>query len=162
MNAKNVVGPWMKRDVVSIKASYTLREAASILAQKRIGTLPVVDDSGILIGITTMGDILKLFLPDFLSLMENVDFVKDYGALRELSPEDIEKADSLTVGDIMEEAVSIERGCSLIRALSVMKTHSLSDLPVLRDDKLVGLVSRVDIGRALLKIWLKNEPVKTA
>lgn len=161
MGAKKQIEPWMKRDVVSIKPTATLREAANLLAEKRVGTLPVVDESGKLIGLTTMREIVSMFLPDFLSLVENVDFVKDYGALDDLSPEDIEKANSLTVGEIMEEPVSIDDSCSLVRALSVMSRHSMADMPVVRDDKLVGIVSRVDIGRAFLESWLAKEGAKS-
>ncbi len=158
MNSKDTVGTWMKRNVVSINAKATLRDAAALLSEKRVGTLPVLDDSERLIGVTTIDDILKLFLPDFLSLIDDVDFVKDYGALRELSLGDIKRADSLTVGDILNEAVSIEIDCSLVRALAVMKDHSLSDLPVLLDNKLVGVVSKVDIGRAFLEHYLDHQP----
>ena len=157
MDKKDTVGHWMKQNVVSIHAKSTLREAAALLSEKRVGTLPVLDDSEMLIGITTMDDILKLFLPDFLSLIDDVDFVKDYGAFRELSPEDIKRADSLTVGDILNEGVSVESSSSLVRALAVMKDHSLTDLPVLVNNKLVGVVSKVDIGRAFLENYLKNK-----
>jgi CBS domain-containing protein len=158
MDDKNTIAPWMKKAVVSIGPSASLREAAALLAKKRVGTLPVVDELGHLVGITTMGDILKLFLPDFLSLVKNSDFVKDFGAMRELSKEDIEKADSLTVGEVMEESVSINRDTSLVRAMAIMNDHELTDLPVLQDGELVGVASRVDIGRAILEHYLDRDP----
>ena len=160
MDDKNVVAPWMKKAVVSIGPTASLREAAALLAKKRVGTLPVVNDLGHLVGITTMGDILELFLPDFLALIENPDFVKDFGAMRELSMEDIEKADLLIVGDVMEEAASIEKDTSLVGALVIMKAHALTDLPVLQNGELVGIVSQVDIGRAILEQYLERNTAK--
>ena len=68
----------------------------------------------------------------------------------------MEKAESLLVADIMEEPVSVEVDCSLIRALSFMEKHKIQDLPVVREKKLVGIVSRVDIERAFLSTWLAS------
>ncbi len=146
----------MKTSVVSIHQDATLLEAAKLLAAKRVGTLPVTDAEGALVGLTTMRGLVKGFLPDFVSLMENVDFVKDFGALEEISEEDMAKANALTVDEIMEEPVSVEENCSLVRALAIMDNHQMPDIPVVRDNKLVGIASRVDIGRAFLESWLSN------
>lgn len=156
MSDHKTIGPWMKTKVVTIDSQATVFQAAKLLAEKRVGTLPVVDATGKLVGITKMRDIVAMFLPDFLALLEDVDFVKDYGALQDLSPEDIEKANSLTVSEIMEEPIGLEENCSLVRALSLMSTHEIADLPVTRDDRPVGIVSRVDIGRAFLENWLNK------
>lgn len=156
MTDRKTIGPWMKTEVVSINAEATLFEAAKLLANKRVGTLPVVDGARQLVGLTTMRSLVQVFLPDFITLIENVDFVKDFGALQELSQADIDKANTLTVAEIMEPPFSIEEDCSLVRALSVMSTHQMPDIPVVRQGKLVGIVSRVDIGRAFLETWLKG------
>ena len=49
--------------------------------------------------------------------------------------------------------VVVEDTCELIRALSVMEKHNLGDLLVVKEGKLVGIASRVDIGRAFLISW---------
>lgn len=146
----------MKTNVVSIHQDATLLEAATLLAAKRVGTLPVIDSEGRLVGLTTMRGLVKGFLPDFVSLVENVDFVKDFGALEEISEEDMAKANAMTVAEIMEEPTSVVEDCSLVRALAIMSTHQMPDIPVVRDGKLVGIASRVDIGRAFLETWLSN------
>jgi CBS domain-containing protein len=68
----------------------------------------------------------------------------------------VRKADSLLVADIMSEALSVEEDATLIRALSFMHKHHLRDVPVVKDGKLVGLASRVDIGRAFLSTWFTS------
>ena len=156
MGAQKTIGKWMKTNVVSIQQDATLLEAAKLLVAKRVGTLPVVDAHGNLVGLTTMRGLVKGFLPDFVSLMENVDFVKDFGALEEISEEDIAKANALTVDEIMEEPVSVVENCSLVRALAIMDSQQMPDIPVVRDNKLVGIASRVDIGRAFLESSLSN------
>jgi CBS domain-containing protein len=148
------IGIWMKRDVVAVHTLTSVREAAVLLADRKVGTLPVVDEAGVLIGVTSITDIVHIFLPDFVSLLEDIDFVQDFGALKTPSKENLERAEALSVATIMEEPVAVEEGCSLIRALSVMEKHNLRDLPVVRDGRLVGIASRVDVGRAFLTTWL--------
>ena len=69
----------MKRNVISIKADMTIGQAVTLMIEKRVGTLPIVDDDENLIGLTTISDIIKIFLPDFVTLLDDIDFIKDYG-----------------------------------------------------------------------------------
>ena len=53
--------------------------------------------------------------------------------------------------------MSVEIDCTLIRALSFMDKYRIADLPVVEQGKLVGIASRVDIGRAFLSTWLTSQ-----
>ncbi len=130
-----------------------MQDAAQIVVEKQVGTLPVVDEQGVLIGVTRVYDVLKVFMPDFVSLLENIDFVKDFGAFETPSGGDLERAEGLSVADIMGAPVAVEEDSSLIRALSVIEKYGLLDLPVVKESKLVGIASRVDIGRAFIAGW---------
>ena len=150
------IGPWMKRDVVHIHVSASIREAATAMVEKKVGTLPVVDENGMLVGCLSMASITGIFLPDVVSLLADIDFVKDFGALNMPLKEDLERAETLSVSDVMRApAVAVDEDCSLLRALTMMDNHNVRDLPVVKDGKLVGIASRVDIGRAFLSDWLK-------
>ena len=144
----------MKQKVISGHPDMTVREAALLMAENNVGTLPVVDATSALVGVTTMRDVIQIFLPDFVSLLSNIGFIKDYGHLGTPSSESMEQAESLLVSNIMEDPVSVEDDCTLIRALSVMEKHRIRDLPVVKAGKLIGIASRVDIGRAFLSTWL--------
>jgi CBS domain-containing protein len=156
MVKNKIIGDWMKKSVFSIHPSATVKEAAALMLEKRIGTLPVIDEERVLIGITTMQNILNCFLPDFISMLSNVDFIKDFGALKTPSTGSLVEIGKLTVAEIMEEPVSIEANSGLMRALSVIHKRNLQDLPVTQEGKLVGLASRVDIGRGFLASWQKE------
>ena len=147
----------MKEKVITGNPEMTVREAALLMAENNVGTLPVVDGTSTLIGVTTMRAVTHIFLPDFVDLLSNIEFIKDFGNLGTPTHESIKRADSLTVADIMKEPVSVEVDCSLIRALSVMDNHKIRDLCVVKEGKLVGIASRVDIGRAFLSSWLMAE-----
>lgn len=150
----------MKHRVVSIGPEASLMDAAKLLAKEKVGTLPVVDDKGHLVGITNMRKIVSFYLPDFINVVKDVDFVHDFGAIDIPSPVDIKKSAKLTIANYMDEPVSVEQDASLMRGLAVMITHDVQDLPVVKKGKLVGIVSRVDIGRAFLHTWLDGAKKK--
>lgn len=95
----------MKRNVVSIPATATVGQAAARFAARRIGMLPVVDDSGRLLGLLQLRDLLALVMPDFVRLVEDFDFVHDFGAVetRQPSPE----ATARPVREVMQPPVSV-------------------------------------------------------
>ena len=150
------IGHWMKREVVSVTPDATLREVAALILKERVGTLPVVDNGGTLVGTVSITDIVKMFLPDFLAVMDEIDFVHDFGDLENTSAEDRQRAKMLHVSDVMEEPVAMEEDAGLVHALSVMEKHNLNDLIVIREGKLVGIASQVDIGRAFLTEFTKE------
>lgn len=150
------IGNWMKREVVSISPDASLREAAALIIEKRVGTLPVVDNEGTLVGAIFLADIVKMFLPDFVAVMDEIDFVHDYGDLEETTAEDRRLARMLNVSEVMTEPESLEEDAGLVHALSVMEKHDLRDLIVTKNGKLSGIASHVDIGRGFLTEFTKE------
>ena len=65
----------MKRNVSAVNAKTSIREAAKIIADKHIGSLPVIDGQGKLVGLLQLRDLLELVLPDFINLIDDFDFV---------------------------------------------------------------------------------------
>jgi CBS domain-containing protein len=142
----------MKRDVVSITSTGTVGEAAALTAARHIGMLPVVDGAGRLLGLVQMRDLLALVMPDFVRLVDDFDFVHDFGAIEARQPDP--EALARQVHEIMQPPISVEATCGLLRAFATMRKHDLHDLPVVTGQgRLVGIASRVDIGAALLSKW---------
>jgi CBS domain-containing protein len=142
----------MKRNVVYISTDTKIVEAAAIMVKKHVGILPVVDEDGCLVGVIDVRDMMSLELPDFLNLIEDVDFVHDFGAVETTRPD--AKSISREVTAIMRPAEPIDVNCGLLRAFALMDKDGVMDLPVVDGDgKLVGVVSRVDIGTAVLSLW---------
>ena len=146
----------MKRNVVSVNAMTTIREAAAILVKKHVGVLPVVDDDEKFIGVVGLRDMLTLELPDFVSFVADVDFFHDFGAVEETRPS--AKTLNKTVKTLMKPAITVDEDCGLLRAYALMLQHNLHDMPVIsKEGKLVGITSRVDIGVAILSTWPKAD-----
>jgi CBS domain-containing protein len=145
----------MKRQVVSIKPTTTIREAAAILVKKHIGLLPVVNAEDEPIGIIGMRDLLNLELPDFVNFVTDVDFVHDFGAVEATHPGAAKLNKS--VKTLMRPVIAVDEECGLLRAYALMLQQNLHDIPVIsKDGKLIGIASRVDIGVAILSGWEKG------
>ena len=146
----------MKRNVISVHSKTTIREAANIFVKKHIGLLPVVDDNDKPVGVIGMHDMLTLELPDFVNFLADVDFVHDFGAVEDMYPS--AKTLNKTVQTLMKPAVTVEEDCGLLRAYALLIQHNQHDMPVVsKEGKLVGITSRVDIGKAILSTWLKAD-----
>ncbi|MFQ5943885.1 MAG: CBS domain-containing protein [Anaerolineales bacterium] len=142
----------MKKEVVSISEDATLEDAIRLLAARRVGLLPVVNAENSLVGILTLHDIIQLALPTFLEMLEDTDFVHDFGALenRKIPPEQRNKL----ISEFMSPPTSCASTCGLLRAEALMRQHDLRDLPVVDEEAhLVGLASWVDVGVAFLESW---------
>ena len=143
------VGDSMKRHVVTVTASTTVQEAVRIVVEGRVGTLPVVDEEGLLTGVVRLADLLGVFTPDFLALLDDIDFVHDFGAMEQVHPQTILQARELTMSDLAGTLVAVEENCGLLHALVTMVKHQLQDLPIVDEEgRLVGIASRVDIARS--------------
>jgi acetoin utilization protein AcuB len=142
----------MKKNVISIPATASIREAVRLLAVSRIGMLPVVNAENKLVGHLQLRDLLSLVMPLFIRLVEDFDFVHDFGAIEKKRPD--QEAMGRPVRLVMQKPIFVDETCGLVRALTILYEHGWYDLPVVdKDGRLVGIASRVDIGVALLKSW---------
>ena len=148
------ISEYMKRNVVSIPVTSTIREAASVFVKHHIGLMPIVDMDNKLVGVVGMRDLLSLELPDFVSFVADVDFVHDFGAVETTRPP--AKVLDQSIQTLMKPAITVPEDSGLLRAYSLMLQHNLHDMPVVSSDgTLLGVASRVDIGAAILSAWEK-------
>ena len=142
----------MKRNVFSITPETAIAEAARLLSEKHIGSLPVVDSNGKLVGLLPLRSLLLIVMPDFINLVEDFDFVADFGAAEERKPDPALLA--RPVSEIMLPPQAVEETSGLMRAFALIHQHQIHDLPVVdAQGRLVGIVSRVDVGTAFLSSW---------
>ncbi len=142
----------MKRNVYSIAANATLGEAAAKLVAHHIGLLPVVDEQMRPVGVVGLKDLLDLGMPDFVRLIQDLDFVHEFGAVESFIPNPETLARPVTTK--MRQVRVVKEDCGLLRAIATMLQYDLHDLPVVSEDgRLTGIASRVDIGTAILSAW---------
>ena len=142
----------MKRQVFSVPVSASVVEAAQLMVEKHIGTLPVLNEAGKLVGLLQLRDLLTLVMPDFIRLVENFQYVHDFGAVETRFPD--QDALDHPIKDVMNPPICVDEDCGLIRATAVMNRYQLSDLPVVNaENVLIGIASRVDIAVRLISDW---------
>ena len=151
MNVKDV----MNSDVVSCKPDDEISSAAQLLKELNISGLPVVD-GGMVVGIVTEADILKLLkVPEHGGLWLPSPFEVIEIPIRELinweeTKHMLTNIGTKTVKDIMEsEVYTISADSSIEDASSMMIKHKVNRLPVLDGEELIGIITRGDIIRGL-------------
>ena len=146
----------MKRSVVSILETTTVREAAAVFVKAHVGLLPIVDQNSNLVGVVGLRDLLSLVLPDFVNFVVDVDFVHDFGAVETTRPS-AEVLDQ-SIKSLMKPPITVNEDSGLLRAYALLLQHNLHVMPVVAEGgKLVGIASRVDIGTAIVSAWSKVE-----
>ena len=142
----------MKRNVISIDASATVRQAVALCIQHHIGTLPVVDPDRRVIGLITLQDLLYLVMPDFVRVVEHFEFVHGFGLLEIRQPSQTDLGRSVT--EIMGQRVCVDENAGLLYTAAQLHGTGLIDMPVVDvDGRLIGIASHVDIGLALMGNW---------
>jgi CBS domain-containing protein len=142
----------MTKDVVTVTKETTVRELAQIFESRHFGSLPVVDENGCLTGIVTASDLIEqgrsLHIPTVISLF---DWVIPLEGERSLE-RDLQKMTAQTAGEICSaDVVTITAGEPVSAAADIMSSHKLHALPVVDGSKLIGMISRIDIIRNVIK-----------
>lgn len=152
-----LVNQCMKKVIITIPVTAKVGDAANIFCANHVGTLPVVDEEERLVGILLLRDLIHMIMPSFVDLIEDIDYVGDFGAMEDFEPDENDLMQSIS--EVMEEPTCVREDSGLVRAFSFIDKHQLLDLPVVNQDgQLVGLASRVDMGREILNTWWQCQP----
>jgi CBS domain-containing protein len=143
----------MTADVIAVGPDVSVHKAARLMSDHGVSGLPVLDAGGRVIGIVTEGDlILRQATPRPQRWWHR--FLADPDALAR----DYQKAAGTTVGEVMTHAVvSVSPTLDLGAAARILYDRGLRRLPVVRGSRLVGILSRGDLVKALAAT-----PVSTA
>lgn len=142
----------MIKKVITVKSGMTLKQAAEILVKNNISGAPVVDKNGKLIGMISEKDLFRALYPNFRDIITNIKLWFERDGIKNR----IEEKKKMTINKIMtEKTVVIDENDPALKAGSLMLTERIHRIPVVKKNKLVGIVSRRDIFRKLLKVDLK-------
>ncbi len=130
----------MTSKVVTVGTGNSIWHAAQKMLDHDVSGLPVVDDSGRLAGMLTQGD-----------LLHRIELGTETAAV---APEErlgaYVRAHSWNVGDVMTATVISAGEETPIHAVAtLMDRHRIRRMPVVRDGKLVGIISRKDLLRVI-------------
>jgi CBS-domain-containing membrane protein len=142
----------MSSPVTTVTRRTNMAEMASLLASRHFSALPVCDPDNTLVGIVSESDILKPFRE---SVRTRRDWWLGVIAEGEELPQDFLdyiRQDTRTAADVMvPHVLTVQEDTTLPQIAELMITHAIKRLPVLRDGKLVGIVSRADLVAAIAR-----------
>jgi CBS domain-containing protein len=118
------------------------------MLQKKISGLPVVDPCGNLVGVVTEGDFLRRAETGTQQSQPRwLEFLMGPGAVAE----DYVRAHGRKVSEVMTRNVkTVDEATQLKDVVALMERHHIKRVPVLRGKKLVGIVTRANLLRALV------------
>jgi CBS domain-containing protein len=146
MKARDIMTP----QVISVEADASVMQAVRLMLQNRISGLPVVGAKGELVGVVTEGDFLRRGeLGTQRRRSRWLEFLVGPGRLAD----EYVRASGRKVNEVMTpDPVTITEDTPLDQAVELMERHRVKRLPVVRDGRLVGIVSRANIMRALVSL----------
>ena len=135
----------MTRPVITIGPDTPIHEAARLMAERGVSGLPVVDDRGDLVGIISDGDLVVRPRP-----REQRPWWRLFFADAEQLAREYQKAVGTLVGEVMTRSVvSVGPDLHVAMAALLIDHRGIRRVPVVADGKVVGIVSRADLVRAL-------------
>jgi CBS domain-containing protein len=141
----------MTPDPISVTPQTPLQEAISILAEKKISGLPVVDEQGKIVGVISETDLMwqetGVETPPYIMFLDSVIYLQNPAKYNK----EIHKAIGQTVGEAMSDRpITIKADKSVKEAARIMHEKKIRRLPVVNhESQLIGIITQGDVIRMM-------------
>jgi CBS domain-containing protein len=142
-------GDLMTRDVAVVHPQTSLLEAVKLMAHRRISGVPVVDDAGTIIGMLSEGDLVRWHEGYTERQARWLDMLAEGTELAPTFLAGIQEQRRKVKSVMSEGATTVTEDTPAREIARLMYARNIKRVPVLRDGKLVGIVARSDLVRAL-------------
>lgn len=142
----------MTKEVITVRNDMSVHDLANFFTEEMISGAPVVDNDNKLIGVVSVSDIVRNDMRRstiIASDRENNYYLQgwrqefDESDLKDLH---VEKADGLTVADIMTPLLfKVSEDAAVSEMADIMINGRIHRLLVVRDDKVVGIITTLDM-----------------
>jgi len=142
----------MVKKVITINKNASVAELSELLIKNKISGLPVVDDSGKLVGIATEGDLIvrdaDLHFPRYFKLLDSIIYLESLNKFKR----NLRKYLGTKVEDVMTSKVKIVKEDTPVNVVAnIMIRNNVNRVPVLDNDgNLVGIITRADIVKSMV------------
>ncbi len=144
MRAKDV----MTANVVTVSQDTDIRTVARRLIERRISAVPVVDRDGRVVGIVSEGDLMRRAES---GTERHPSWWLELIAMPEDKAHDYVKSHGLTAKDVMtREVITVAEDAPLAEVATLLERNRIKRVPVVRDGKIVGIVSRANLLHGLV------------
>ena len=140
----------MTTDVVAVTTDTSLKELAKKFVETRYSNMPVLDENGELVGIISETDLVEqqrpMHIPTVMALFDWVFYLDSEKKFKE----EVDRVTATTVGELCSRNVVTCSPDDSVRDLAgLMSKHKVHLLPVVEQSKMVGVVARLDLIRAM-------------
>jgi CBS domain-containing protein len=137
----------MATDVITVGPEDRVMEVAQVLVSNRISAVPVVDDTGKMVGIVSEGDLIRRV--ESGTEHRRAWWLDLLASRAELAAEYV-KERGPRVRDVMTgNVVTVSPDTDLAEVANLLESNTIKRVPVIEDGKLVGIVSRANLVQAL-------------
>jgi CBS domain-containing protein len=152
MNAGDI----MTQQLVTVGPDDSIAHAVDLMLKRRISGLPVVDSTGDLVGILTEGDMLRRAELDTQKRRPRwIEFLIGPGRLAT----EYASTHGRKVHEVMTTPVqTVTEDTPLADVVNIMEAKRIKRLPVVRDRRIVGILSRANLLRALVSMAREPKP----
>ncbi len=141
----------MTTKVITVSPDMEIVRAARLLLEKRVNGVPVVDKTGRLVGLLCQSDLIaqqkKFPVPSVFNLLDSLIPLMSMSKIEK----EVQKISAVKVADAMTpDPVTVAPNTAIEEVARLMVNKSLHTLPVVEQDKLVGIIGKEDVLRTLI------------
>jgi CBS domain-containing protein len=149
----------MTGSVISIKANEPILKAARSMLQNRISGLPVVDSNGALVGVVTEGDFLRR--GEIGTTRQRPKWLEFLVGPGRPASEYVHQSGRKVAEVMTPNPVTVGEDDSLEAVVQLMERRRIKRLPVMRNGRMVGIISRANLMHALASLAHERPPTDT-
>ena len=140
----------MTREVVSVTVDTSLKDLAHKFMETRYSNMPVLDQAGKLVGVISETDLIEqqqpLHIPTVMAFFDGVFYLDSEKRFKE----EVARVTATTVGELCRrKPVTCSPTASVREIAALMAKNKAHLLPVIENDKMIGVVARLDLIRAM-------------
>lgn len=141
----------MTKEVITVSPETEIIHATKLLLENRINGLPVINETGKLVGILCQSDLIaqqkKLPIPSFFTFLDGLITLSP---MKEIEKE-VQKIAAITVSQAMTpDPVTVQPDTDIETVAALMVDNNYHTIPVVDQGELVGIVGKEDVLRTLM------------
>ncbi len=140
----------MRDDFSTLHISDSLCMAIDLFCRESIGEFPVLDSDGDLVGIVSEDELIRLCLPEYITWMEDLSPILNFEPFAQI----LRHERDMPVMEIMKFAdhyATVEESTPAVQVAKVMMRSDVRQVFVVRNKKLLGIISIEDLIRKVLR-----------
>jgi CBS domain-containing protein len=140
----------MTTDVITASPETSVRDIAALLREKRISGVPVVTSDNTVVGIVSEGDLMRH--AEIVGEQRHSWWLRLFDHPNALAHE-YAKAHGRVARDVMSsDPITVDAAVSLAEIARILESHRIKRVPVVRDGKLMGIVTRANLLQAMATV----------